>query len=434
MDGDQGTGASDNTPQPTMNLAGVAKKFDIAGRLSGSNQGGDSPDTQDKGDSFRNPPADDANKDAGNDNDNGSGAKPESDNKDKPSAFKRAITGDTGTNASGSDDKASGGDDSASTIDSIATPDNMSTDSMKGWDALKSKAKDFEAKSQQLEKELESYRSNQGNVDPKIVEEHKQMSERLRQIDLESHPDFVRSFTEPMRKHSEKIDTVLKESGFDDITASSLLALDRKEMQDRVQDIADSLGVFDKQDFLSSITSVMELRANKDEALKNAEQFKQQTGELHKRQMKDVFNQTFDKFVGGIESDFYEEIKIPDGSSEQDRKAFEEYNESVKNIRARSEAYASGTISPEGIAEVSTKAAHFEHFVSHVMPRFESALDNVIAERDALAREIAQLKGTKPPAPGTRRGDSGSDQGNKPITDIRQAAKAAAERLRKASA
>ena len=74
-----------------------------------------------------------------------------------------------------------------------------------------------------------------------------------------------------------------------------------------------------------------------------------------------------------------------------------EYNQAVAQTRSIAEKYAFGRLSPEDAAAVATKAAYLDTMVKHVVPALEQGYTAVVAERNALAKELQAIRGLKQP-------------------------------------
>jgi len=108
--------------------------------------------------------------------------------------------------------------------------------------------------------------------------------------------------------------------------------------------------------------------------------------------------QAFEKVYGnlGFENLISAKEAPADATAEQ-KAQVAEYNAALSQTRSMAEKNAFGRLSPEDAATVATKAAYLDVMVKHVVPVLEKGYSAVVAERNALAKELQAIRGLKQP-------------------------------------
>ena len=292
---------------------------------------------------------------------------------------------------------------SAETVDrfaDIAEPEGISEAGKKGWKALKTKAEVEITTAQKKLADAETQLATLRKATPadladveKLRGEHKTALDRLAVLDLKNHPDFTRQYTEPKTKalvEASEVLTYNNKTGLD----PAILEKPMKEFNAAVAEATKDLNSMDANIVQSSMRSAYKLANEEKSALAKA-------GELRSGiEAKDAQQRTqaFEKVYGTLGFDGLVTPKeIPADATPEQKTKMAEYNQAVAQTRSIAEKYAFGRLSPEDAAAVATKAAYLDTMVKHVVPALEQGYTAVVAERNALAKELQAIRGLKQP-------------------------------------
>ena len=282
----------------------------------------------------------------------------------------------------------------------IAEPEGISEAGKKGWKALKTKA-EFEITTAQkkladAEAQLATLRkatpADLADVE-KLRGEHKTALDRLAVLDLKNHPDFTRQYTEPKAKALVEASEVLTYNNKTSLDPA-ILEKPMKEFNAAVAEATKDLNSMDANIVQSAMRSAYKLANEEKSALAKA-------GELRSGiEAKDAQQRTqaFEKVYGNLGFENLITAKeAPAEATAEQRAQVAEYNAALSQTRSMAEKNAFGRLSPEDAATVATKAAYLDVMVKHVVPVLEKGYSAVVAERNALAKELQAIRGLKQP-------------------------------------
>lgn len=243
----------------------------------------------------------------------------------------------------------------------------------------------------------------------KLKTEHKAFSERVAILDVQSHPDFVRQFTEPKAKITAALNTVLSDNQVAGTDISALLAKPRAEFMKGASEIAEKLPEYERFEFLSGARQLYQIAQQERDALGKASElaqgFKAKTLEVQR----EAFSKTWEK-LGGM-SEFLLKIDVDPTASPEEKASIEAFNAAVDGVRTAAERNAFTPAGEEGAAQQAIKAATLDFFLQHAVPRMEAEYRQLTDLVTKLQAEVTSLRGQKGEAAGTGGGGDGAARG-----------------------
>lgn len=268
-----------------------------------------------------------------------------------------------------------------------APPDNAK--SRAGWDELKKRATEERRLRLELEQKLKAAPAT-SPVDEatkarlaELEAQNKQFSERLKVLDLRSHPEFVSKYVQPAEQAKQAMAAIAK-SDEAQVNVDDLLSLKGKALNTAVSEAMDQMTPYARVKFQASLDAYFAAQAGADEALTKADEALKAMKTTNGAKSRASFDA-----VAGSYKDAFLPAQVDDKAADADKAAAASYNEALAKIATQAEQYAFGQIDDKGVADLSHKAALYEFTMSHGIPRI-AALYN--AELGKSAARIAELE------------------------------------------
>lgn len=296
----------------------------------------------------------------------------------------------------------------------IVEPEGISEAGKKGWKALKTKAdSDIKAAEKRLA-DAEAQLSTLRKATPaetadteRLREEHKNALDRLAVMDLQNHPDFTRQYSEPKARAIADAAEVLAYNNKPAIDPI-LLGKSQKDFNAAVAEMTQDMNSMDATTIQTAMRSAYKIANDEKAALSQAGDLRAGIEAKNAMQTKQAFEEVYGSL--GFEN-LITPKEAPAESTAEQRAEVAQYNEALSKTRSMAEKNAFGRLSPKDAAAVATKAAYLDVMVQHVMPVLEKGYSAVVAERNALAKELQAIKGLK--APGSFNAPAEADTGEK---------------------
>lgn len=283
----------------------------------------------------------------------------------------------------------------------IEAPKDMSEKAADNWKKLKDEAsRKISEKERELataQAQIETFR----NATPaehaeaeSLKKELQTAKDRLAVLDIESHPDFVSQYSAPKNKALAEASEVL---GFYSKTAdlNQLLSKQGKDFSDAVSKLTEGMNSMDSAAFVSSLRQAHKITSEQKAALSDSGALRESLQSKTAAEQKKVFDETWNH-LGGAEK-FLSDVDIPDDASPEEKTELSAHNDSLKAVRGAAEGYAFGKVDAKSAAQIASKAAILDHVIKSVVPRIQKEHSRVVAERNALAKELAGIKAAKAP-------------------------------------
>ncbi len=294
--------------------------------------------------------------------------------------------------------KEAQGDDSI--VDQIKQPENLSEGSLEGWNALKTKAKDFERENSELKQKLQEYEGNpeqvsqfQAQID-ELTKEKESLLNQIAQNDLTAHPEFKEKYQQPLDKSLGRLEAVLEDSNTD-VSVKDLLKMKKRELADSVEEITEGMPKVFAREFVEEIANAKNLIDARDDALGNASQFMSNVQEQSKTQAFQDFNSTVSEFKNEYGM-IFEPLKASGNLSEEQKHELSTYNNALAEIETKAQSFAFGQMDNAQMSKVAMQAAANEFMVNHALPRLEKEYVTLLDANKQMSDQLKSLQGVKP--------------------------------------
>lgn len=231
----------------------------------------------------------------------------------------------------------------------------------------------------------------------KLRTEHKAALDRLAVVDLQSHPDFKRQFHEPKSKALAEVAEILTYSGKEGVDLPSLLAMDRKSFSNKVTELTKDLNPMDATSVQSALRTAYGLSVDEKSALSKAGELSTKLQQQSEAQARQAFDEVSSNL--GPLGEFLVTLDVPDGATAEEKTEIEDYNRSVSGIRQNVEQTVFGKTNEKSMAVLGWKGATLDFLLSKGIPRMEKNYSALVESHNALAAELAAIKGAKGSGP-----------------------------------
>lgn len=283
-------------------------------------------------------------------------------------------------------------------------PETASEVAKNGWKQLKLTAKQereaaalAKKEAAELKAQIETLRKAtpaDASALDQLKSEKKALEDRLAVLDLQSHPDFLRQYSEPKKKALAEADMLLKDNGVGEAPDFvALMSKPRAEFAKTVSELASKMNTMDAASFTSAMRDAYRIQGEERNALSKSSELHQQLQSKAAAAQKQAFEDTFGKL--GPSDHLLTPLPIPEGASEEDKTAAASYNEAIKGIRSNAEKFAFGRLDEKGVAAIASKAAMLDFIVQHAAPRMDREHRALIEVNKQLVEEINALRGAK---------------------------------------
>lgn len=229
----------------------------------------------------------------------------------------------------------------------------------------------------------------------RLRDEHKALSERLAIVDLASHPDFARQYTQPKQQAIGEASEVLKYNGQDGVDMVALLAKPQKDFNAAVAQLTEKMNSMDATTVQTTLRTAYRIQASEREALSKAGDLSRQLGEKSAAQNRQAFDESWGNL--GDSGQFLVELESAPDATAEDKQTVADYNKAVQGVRQSAERYAFGQTNPRQAAAIAQKAAILDFLTANGLPRMQVEFDRIVALNHQLASELAGLKKARSP-------------------------------------
>jgi hypothetical protein len=283
----------------------------------------------------------------------------------------------------------------------IKPPEGLSEASQQGWKALKEEAakkiQDAQRRADEALAKLNTFEKAapaESAELQKLRDEHKTALDRLAVLDVQSHPDFAKQYSEPRLKAISEAKEVLDFNGKTaDLT--QLLHKPMKEFNAAVAELTHQMNGMDANVVQSALRNAYKITNEEKAALANAGNLRQSLESKVAAEQKKAFEQTWGKFDGA--EGFLQTLDITPEMSPEEQAEIKGYNDAVVATRQTAEQYAFGRLDPQNAAKIAGKAAILDTLTKVVVPRMEREYSQLVKERNALLAELKGIREAKNP-------------------------------------
>lgn len=293
------------------------------------------------------------------------------------------------------DKPAEGAADTAPEDIATGLAEPKSDNAKAGWNDLKKRGNDALARAAAAEKRAAELEAKLKSSNPaadeatraRLQELETQVqtySERLKVLDLKSHPEFVEKYVKPQSEAKAALVSIAKGDEAE-INVEELLSLKGKKFNQGVSEALEQLTPYARVQFQAALEryiaadlGAQEAQAKADEFLKTA---KDKVGSRSRA--------AFDSVSKGY-SEHFIPVTVDEKAGDADKAAAQEYNAALASLQKEAEALAFGQIDEKTAAEMAHEAALYRFTLKHGLPRIGKLYDAALSERDA---KIAELEG-----------------------------------------
>lgn len=279
-----------------------------------------------------------------------------------------------------------------------APPENAK--SRAGWDELKKRASEERKLRLELEAKLKSAPAS-STVDEatkarlaELENQNKTYSERLKLLDLRSHPEFVAKYVQPAEQAKAAMENIAKTDEVE-VNVGELLTMKGKALNRAVSEAMDQMTPYARVKFQAALDSYFATQTGAEQAIAQADETLKAMRQNGGARSRASFDEVAKNYSGAFLPAQVDE-KAPDES----KQAAAAYNAALASIGKQAETYAFGQIDEKGVADLSHKAALYEFTMNHGIPRIAALYGAELSARDAkiaeLETQVKALTGANP--------------------------------------
>lgn len=279
--------------------------------------------------------------------------------------------------------------------DAISLPENADPTKKSQFNEMKKIIKELrrEKMSQQTQQTLQQTAQPAADAETeRLRAEHKQMADRLAILDLQSHPDFARQYSEPKNKAVAEANEVLAFNN-KEADLKALLAKPQKEFNAALAEVIKDLNPVDATTVVTAMRTAYKTDQAEKQALTKASELASNLQSQSAHNAKKAFESVWKDL--GPTGYFLTTLEAGQEATAEEKTEISKYNEAVGAVRAAAEKYAFGQSDPKQAASLATKAATLDFMLSHGVPRMQKEYSQLVSLNRQMAEELAALKGQK---------------------------------------
>lgn len=279
-----------------------------------------------------------------------------------------------------------------------APPENAK--SRAGWDELKKRASEERKLRLELEAKLKSAPAT-STVDEatksrlaELETQNKTYSERLKLLDLKSHPEFISKYVQPAEQAKAAMENIAKTDEVE-VNVGELLTMKGKALNRAVSEAMDQMTPYARVKFQAALDSYFATQTGAEQAIAQADETLKAMRQNGGARSRASFDEVSKNYSGA-----FLPAQIDEKAPDESKQAAAAYNAALAAIGKQAETYAFGQIDEKGVADLSHKAALYEFTMNHGIPRIASLYGAELATRDAkiaeLETQVKALTGANP--------------------------------------
>jgi hypothetical protein len=259
---------------------------------------------------------------------------------------------------------------------------------------LTKKIQDLEAKEKKAAEELNKYR--EVTADPsevnRLKEEHRKALDRLALLDYQSHPEYRKNFVEPREQLKAQVIQILADNGVEGVDIDGMLSKPRGEYAKAMSELEDRLNSYDAGEIRATMRDLQKVT----EASKQAVGKYGEMAQALKQQSEIKSRQAFEEVVKENKSWMLKPYEIPESLDPEEKQSLEEFNKAVSQIKTQAERYAFSPSDEKTSAALAFKAAQYDLYTNHAIPRMVKDYQDAKATIAELTDKLKQLQAKRP--------------------------------------
>lgn len=255
----------------------------------------------------------------------------------------------------------------------------------------------------ELRKKLET--GVPGATSPEIEQlraEHKAALDRLAILDIRSHPDYVRQYSEPKNALLNEAKQVISYNMKPDAAApdvEGLLSKPQKEFNSVVAELTKDMNSVDAQQARDALIQAYRLNQKEQAVLAKPQELQRGLQSQALEKQKKAFEKVWSSAADGAGT--LAELTVPKGATAEEAKEIQAYNQALGTVRSNAEKLAFSQMDEGGVATMASKAAALDFVFEHGIPRIEKRYAQAVATIANLEKELRSLRSaTSPQAQG----------------------------------
>lgn len=259
---------------------------------------------------------------------------------------------------------------------------------------LTKKIQELEAKEKKSAEELNKYR--EVTADPtevnRLKEEHRKALDRLALLDYQSHPEYRKNFVEPREQLKAQVAQILADNGVEGVDIDGMLSKPRGEYAKAMSDLEDRLNSYDAGEIRATMRDLQKIT----EASKSAVGKYSEMAQALKQQSEIKSRQAFEEVVKENKSWMLKPYEIPEGIDPDEKQQLEDFNKAVAQVKGQAERYAFTPSDEKTSAALAFKAAQYDLYTNHAIPRMVKDYQDAKATIAELTEKLKQLQAKRP--------------------------------------
>lgn len=232
-----------------------------------------------------------------------------------------------------------------------------------------------------------------------------ELSDRLRVVDLQNHPDYQEQFVKPANAIRSEIQEILKAQDIDGLDIDEIIGKEGIEFAKALSSASDEMSGYFQRKFESAMESLQGIEAKRKSALDKSGQLMEGLIQKSEQERQQIFNKVYEGMKEQA-GQFLQGVEIPEGASDEERKEIEAYNDELKTIQSDALKMATAPASAEDVASSAIKARLFDLQARHVIPRIEKEFRDLVTLNRQLSQKLKSMQGIKR-TPGSGSGQKG---------------------------
>lgn len=295
-------------------------------------------------------------------------------------------------------------------------PENLSQKSQDNWKSLQTEAR---AKIKAAQDEALSLRQAQQlrqTAQPAEDAEKTALQARLKAaedklgiVDIQNHPEFHAQYTLPRQQALSEAKAVIEYNEKTVPNFDALLTKPMKEFNATVAEITKDMNSMDAMAVQNALRQAQQIRQKEAAALNNAPELKAQLQAKAARQQVESFDGLWKEMAPDGK---LPQLQVSETATPADREEVAKYNQEIASLREKAFKKATTPMNEREVAAMASQAATLEFVMGHAMPRLQREYSTVLDERNALARELSEIRGKRPNPTSTTPGSTTNPAGD----------------------
>ena len=261
----------------------------------------------------------------------------------------------------------------------------------------------------QAKAELEKLRSQPagGEEVNNLRQQVKDLSDRLRVVDLQNHPDYQEQFVKPSEAIRSEIAEILQAQEIEGVNVNDIISKNGIEFAKALSAASEDMTGYFQRRFEAAVEKLHGIEQQRKSALETSGKVLEGLNQKSAQERQQIFDSTYSKVIGPAEG-LLQPKEVDPSAPEDERAAIEAYNADLAALKENAMKLATQPASAEHVATSAVKAQLFDLMGKHVMPQVQKEFTELVKLNRQLVSRLKSAQGLKrAPAPGSTRRDKG---------------------------